>query len=108
MLFRKRRSDLYLTKDGYLVYNHDSYIDETCNVNGDISLDEVEELCEKKENRHYIENMTLEELEQYNLGYYFEDESGIKTAREVRCGLQNQRWVEVTEGLEQGDVVILN
>ena len=33
-------SDLYLTKDGYLVYNHDSYIDETCNVNGDISLDE--------------------------------------------------------------------
>lgn len=39
---------------------------------------------------------------------YFEDESGIKTAREVRCGLQNQRWVEVTDGLEQGDVVILN
>ena len=37
-------SDLYLTKDGYLVYNHDSYIDETCNVNGDISLDEVEAL----------------------------------------------------------------
>ena len=31
-------SDLYLTKDGYLVYNHDSYIDETCNVNGDVSL----------------------------------------------------------------------
>ena len=27
-------SDLYLTKDGYLVYNHDAYIDETCNVNG--------------------------------------------------------------------------
>lgn len=23
-------SDLYLTKDGYLVYNHDDYIDETC------------------------------------------------------------------------------
>ena len=31
-------SDLYLTKDGYLVYNHDSYIDETCNVNGDLTL----------------------------------------------------------------------
>ena len=45
-------SDLYLTKDGYLVYNHDSYIDETCNVNGDISLEEVEELCEDKEKRH--------------------------------------------------------
>lgn len=69
-------SDLYLTKDGYLVYNHDSYIDETCNVNGDISLDEAEELCEDKEKRHYIEDMTLAELEQYNFGYYFENENG--------------------------------
>ena len=69
-------SDLYLTKDGYLVYNHDSYIDETCNVNGNISLEEVEELCEDKANRHYIEDMTLAELEQYNFGYYFEDENG--------------------------------
>ena len=71
-------SDLYLTKDGYLVYNHDSYIDETCNINGDISLDEVETLCENKENRHYISDMTLEELEQYNFGYYFEDENGVR------------------------------
>ena len=46
-------SDLYLTKDGYLVYNHDDYIDETCNVNGDISLDEVRELCKDKSKRHY-------------------------------------------------------
>ena len=69
-------SDLYLTKDGYLVYNHDAYIDETCDVNGDISLSEVEELCEDINNRHYISDMTLEELRQYNFGYYFEDESG--------------------------------
>lgn len=69
-------SDLYLTKDGYLVYNHDSYIDETCNVNGDISLDEVEELCKDKNNRHYISDMTLAEIEQYNFGYYFKDENG--------------------------------
>ena len=76
-------SDLYLTKDGYLVYNHDSYIDETCNVNGDISLEEVEILCENKENRHYIEDMTLAELEQYNFGYYFEDESGDRIYKDV-------------------------
>lgn len=69
-------SDLYLTKDGYLVYNHDAYIDETCNVNGDLSLEEVEVLCETKENRHYIQDLTLAELEQYNFGYYFEDENG--------------------------------
>lgn len=76
-------SDLYLTKDGYLVYNHDDYIDETCNVNGDITLDEVKELCKKKKNRHYIEDMTLEELKQYNFGYYFEDESGARPYKDV-------------------------
>jgi len=76
-------SDLYLTKDGYLVYNHDSYIDETCNVNGDITLDAVEELCDNKDNRHYIEDMTLEELEQYNFGYYFEDENGERIYKDT-------------------------
>jgi len=76
-------SDLYLTKDGYLVYNHDSYIDETCNVNGNISLEEVEALCETKENRHYIKDMTLAELEQYNFGYYFKDENGERIYKDV-------------------------
>ena len=76
-------SDLYLTKDGYLVYNHDAYIDETCNVNGDLTLEEVEELCEKEENRHYIKDMTLAELEQYNFGYYFEDENGNRIYKDV-------------------------
>ena len=69
-------SDLYLTKDGYLVYNHDSYVDETCNANGDLTLDEVKELCKDKTKRHYIEDMTLQELQSYNFGYYFEDENG--------------------------------
>ena len=76
-------SDLYLTKDGYLVYNHDSYIDETCNVNGDLTLEEVEALCENKENRHYIKDMTLAELEKYNFGYYFEDENGERIYKDV-------------------------
>ncbi len=68
-------SDLYLTKDNYLVYNHDSYIDETCNVNGDISLDEVKKLCENPENRHEIEDYTLAELQTFNFGYYFKDQA---------------------------------
>ncbi len=76
-------SDLYLTKDGYLVYNHDDYIDETCNVNGDISEDAVKELCKNKENRHYIKDMTLAELRQYNFGYYFEDEEGNRPYKDV-------------------------
>ena len=65
------------------MYNHDSYIDETCNVNGDISLEEVEALCEIKENRHYIKDMTLAELEKYNFGYYFEDENGARIYKDV-------------------------
>ncbi len=76
-------SDLYLTKDGYLVYNHDEYIDETCNINGDIPLDEVKKLCKSDENKHFISDMTLEELEQYNFGYYFEDKNGERIYKDV-------------------------
>ncbi len=76
-------SDLYMTKDGYLVYNHDDYIDETCNVNGDISLEAVKELCEDENNRHYIKDMTLAQLEQYNFGYYFEDKDGNRVYKDA-------------------------
>ena len=76
-------SDLYLTKDGYLVYNHDSYIDETCNINGDIPLEEVKELCKDKANRHYISDMTLAELQQYNFGYYFEGQDGGRIYKDI-------------------------
>ena len=85
-------SDLWLTKDGYLVYNHDGYIDRTCNVNGDISFEEVMLLRENKKNRHYISDMTLEELRQYNFGYYFEDENGERIYKDTQnieaAGLQ--------------------
>lgn len=76
-------SDLYLTKDRYLVYSHNDYIDETCNVNGDLSLEEVLTLCEQEENRHYISDMTLDELRQYNFGYYFEDRNGERIYKDV-------------------------
>ena len=75
--------DMYLTKDGYLVLNHDSYVDETCNINGDISLDEVIALCKDKSNRHYISDMTLAELSQYNFGYYFEDKEGNRIYKDA-------------------------
>lgn len=75
-------SDLYLTKDNYLVYNHDAYIDETCNVNGDITLEEVKALCKDKANRHYIRDLTLAELQQYNFGYYFENANGERIYKE--------------------------
>ncbi len=76
-------SDIYMTKDGYLVFNHDSYIDETCNINGDISYEEMKALIEDESKRHYIADMTLEELQQYNFGYYFEDENGERIYKDV-------------------------
>ena len=85
-------SDLYLTKDNYLVYNHDSYIDETCNTYPEKSLEEVEDIS--KSERHYIKDMTLAELETYNFGYYFEDENSNRPykdythAQVVEAGLQ--------------------
>ena len=77
-------SDVYLTKDGYLVYNHDAYIDETCNINGDISLDEVKKLCNSNASKHFISDMTLAELQKYNFGYYFEDENGDRIYKDVK------------------------
>ncbi len=74
-------SDLYLTQDGHLVYNHDAYVDETCNVNGDVPLSEVEHYTD--EQRHFIKDMTLAELETYNFGYYFEDENGVRIYKDV-------------------------
>lgn len=76
-------SDLWLTKDGYLVYNHDGYIDRTSNANGDLTYSEMKELISNSENRHYIEDMTLEELRQYNFGYYFENENGERIYKDV-------------------------
>ncbi len=76
-------SDIYMTKDGYLVFNHDSYIDETCNINGDISYEDMKALIEDESKRHYIADMTLEELQQYNFGYYFEDENGERIYKDV-------------------------
>ncbi len=76
-------SDLYITKDGYLVYNKNEYIDENCNVNGDMTLEEVKELCRDEKNRHYIKDMTLEELKQYNFGYYFANSDGEYIYRDI-------------------------
>lgn len=69
-------SDLWLTKDNKLVYNHDGYIDETCDVNGDIPLSEVKQICKDENKRHYISDYTLDELQEFNFGYYFVDKDG--------------------------------
>lgn len=72
-------SDLYLTADGVLVCNHNPSIDETSNVNGDIPLESVY----LKSELHFIEEMTLDELRQYNFGFYFEDENGARPYKDA-------------------------
>lgn len=74
--------DVQLTKDGFLVFCHDDYIDKDCNINGDASPSEVDRLCENESNRHYVKDMTLDELKQYNFGYYFENEYGERIYKE--------------------------
>ena len=93
-------SDLYLTKDGYLVYNHDSYIDKTCNVNGDISYDEMKQLIENKDNRHYIENYDLNELRTFNFGYYFKENENYPY-QNVDYIQQDLQIVEASELFEE-------
>ena len=39
---------------------------------------------------------------------YYEDESGLKTAKPVGCGLEAGWYIEVTEGLTEGDTVIVS
>ena len=90
-------SDLYLTKDGYLVYNHDSYIDETCNVNGDISEEEMKTLIKDKTKRHYIEDYTLEELQQYNFGYYFKDKEGNRPYKDLTHDEVIEKGLQILE-----------
>ncbi len=59
-------SDLWMTKDGYLVYSHDGYIDRMSDV----------QLFDDSTNKHYIADYTLEELKNFNFGYNFEDKNG--------------------------------
>ena len=39
---------------------------------------------------------------------YHEDATGLKSALEIGCGLSNGSYIEVTEGLEEGDHVIVS
>lgn len=81
-------TDIYITKDGHLVCTHDPYIDEKCNVNGNMPLKEVHRRCSKSENkelyRHYVADMTLAQLKKYNFGYFFRDKSGKRLYENVK------------------------
>ena len=66
-------SDVWLTKDNKLIYNHDSKINRTTDV--------VQMTGEDKD--HYVSDYTLEELKNFNFGYNFKDESGNYPYRDI-------------------------
>ena len=39
---------------------------------------------------------------------YYEDATGLKSAVEIGCGLTDGSYIEVTDGLEEGDHVIVS
>jgi len=98
-------SDLYLTKDGHLVYNHDEYIDETCDVNGDMTLDEIKKMIDKDATKaHYIKDYTLEELRQFNFGHFFTNKEGkmpyhklVSVNQEDRLNILKDKGLQIVE-----------
>lgn len=59
-------SDIWVTKDGKLVFSHDGTIDRMSDVS----------LFDNSTDKHYIKDYTLEELENFNFGYGFKDKNG--------------------------------
>ena len=59
-------SDLYLSKDGHLVYNHNAHVNATSDVEQRFNTND----------KVYIKDLTLNQLKDLNFGYDFKDEQG--------------------------------
>ena len=66
-------SDIWITKDGKIVFSHDGYIDRMSDVS----------LFDNTKEKHYIVDYTLEELKNFNFGYGFKDKNGNYPYRDL-------------------------
>ena len=66
-------SDIWITKDGKIVFSHDGYIDRMSDV----------ALFDNTKEKHYIVDYTLEELKNFNFGYGFKDKNGNYPYRDL-------------------------
>ena len=66
-------SDIWLTKDGKIVFSHDKSIDRMSDV----------ALFDEEKEEHLIADYTLEELQNFNMGYGFKDKSGNYPYKEL-------------------------
>lgn len=69
-------------------------------VKGTINL-----ILEQKDDVLTISNRALRKAEEFNYVYYI-NEDGIRSMKEVTVGMEGNNSVEITSGLEFGDVVI--
>ena len=92
-------TDLWLTKDGRLVYNHD----RTVNRTSDAAI-----LFGDAEKEYAIGDLTLEELQNLNFGYHFQDAEGNYPYRSL-AGLDgaNRKQVLKENGLQIVEVTEL-
>ena len=86
-------SDIWMTKDEHLVYSHDGTIDRMSDV----------ALFDNTTDKHNISDYTLDELENFNFGYGFQDKNGNYPYRDlVTVDQQNRKQV-----LKDNDLQIL-
>ena len=74
-------SDIWITKDGKIVFSHDGYIDRMSDV----------ALFDSSKDKHYIIDYTLEELKNFNFGYGFKDKEGNYPYRDLVSVNQEDR-----------------
>lgn len=85
-------TDLYLTKDKFLVLNHDSSINRTTDV----------EVITNSTDKYYIKDHTLDELKQFNYGYNFKQNDNYPYRDLVEIDNPNRKSI-----IEQNDLSII-
>ena len=80
-------SDIWLTKDEHIVFSHDGNIDRMSDV----------ALFDDTKEKHYIEDYTLEELENFNFGYGFKDKEGNQPYKDLVSKDQSDRKAVLKE-----------
>ena len=73
--------DLYLTKDNYLILNHNSTINACTELKG--------------QDKYYIRDHTLSEIQKFNFGYNFEDKNGNFPYRDLLNGVEEEKKSEI-------------
>ena len=87
-------SDIWITKDGKIVFSHDGTIDRMSDIC----------LFDNTKDKHEIGDYTLEELQNYNFGYGFQDKEGnypyqniVSINQENRKAVLNEYGLQILE-----------